>query len=552
MRIRFSKEISELEEKEIKYIWQKPDIYEGLKTDDIWLIYGRKGSGKSTIVDYLEKQNHDRKVVIIRPEEDDIFKEAMTTILADLSINAIKDERLIEEGVISTLEFLFLTKAADAILPDIEKKFLRPGSDLEKMYNFFVANKMSRGSIISRAIDIVCEISDSEKMSIIPNFARLLNKKVGSVTFKDFKQALFGYLKSEDTKLLICLDDIDGIGFSFSPSDRLFVDSIIALGARSNIATAKNQRNLSYLIAIPSEVFFHSRLYGEDWVDTKTECLSWVGGQSLVELVNKRIAVEFNIKKKQPRYDGDIYSIESANTWASLFPPRVYNKLGSTEPTFSYILRHTFYTPRHLLTIIDDLLKDIEVNEKKLSTIKGYYDEQDWSRHFQTIVENFTLQSEKVFSDTFSKLYDGFEELLEKFQSRPNIWMREMLLAYFRENEIFVVRKDDKEIIQGESLVYLLQRLGMLGLAVRKVTSDRPPYAYNLRFSFMEKQASRKPWEIAVICPLFYDAHNILPFNNSPVIPHEPLMLGSQDFQKLSSYNHKNNVFLHKGRAFNR
>jgi len=73
------------------------------------------------------------------------------------------------------------------------------------------------------------------------------------------------------------------------------------------------------------------------------------------------------------------------------------------------------------------------------------------------------LQSEKVFSDTFSKLYDGFEELLEKFQSRPNIWIREMLLAYFRENEIFVVRKDDKEIIQGKSLVYLLQRLGMWG-----------------------------------------------------------------------------------------
>jgi len=69
-----------------------------------------------------------------------------------------------------------------------------------------------------------------------------------------------------------------------------------------------------------------------------------------------------------------------------------------------------------------------------------------------------------------------------------------------------------------------------VGLAVRKVTSDRPPYAYNLRFSFMEKQASRKPWEIAVICPLFYDAHNILPFNNTPVIPHEALMLGSQDF----------------------
>lgn len=551
MRIRFSKEISELEERDIKYIWQKPDIFEGLKTDDIWLIYGRKGSGKSSIVDYLEKQNHDRKIVTIRPEEDDIFKEAMTTILADLTISSLKDERLMEEGVISTLEFLFLTKAADSIVPNLENKLLRPGSDLEKMYDFFVVNNMSRGSAIRRAIDIVCEISDSKTMSILPNFSRLLNKKTGSVSFKDFKQAFYNYLKEEKVKCLVCLDDIDGIGFAFSPSDRLFVDSIIALSARSNIAAIKNKRDLSYLVAIPSEVFFHSRLYGEDWVDTKTECLSWVGEKSLLELINKRIAVEFNIRKNKPRYEGDIYSIEASHTWASLFPSRIYNKLGKSEPTFSYILRHTFYTPRHLLTIIDDLLKDIDIEEKKMPLIRSYYTDQEWTKHFQSIVENFTLQAQKVFSDTFSKIYEGFEELIDKFQSRPNIWMRETLLSYIRENDIFVVRKEDGEIIQGESVVFLLQRLGMLGLAVRKVTSDRPPYSYSMRFSFMEKQASRKPWELAVIAPIFYDAHNILPFDSNAIIPHDQLLLGSREFQKLSSYDHIHNVFTFKGRSYN-
>jgi len=46
MRIKFSKEIAELEIQDIKHIWQQPDIFESLNSDDIWLVYGRKGSGK--------------------------------------------------------------------------------------------------------------------------------------------------------------------------------------------------------------------------------------------------------------------------------------------------------------------------------------------------------------------------------------------------------------------------------------------------------------------------------------------------------------------------
>jgi len=66
--------------------------------------------------------NQGRKVIIIRPEEDNIFKEAMSSILSSIIINKDTDVRLLGEGIISTLEFLFIVKAVDESIPDISKK----------------------------------------------------------------------------------------------------------------------------------------------------------------------------------------------------------------------------------------------------------------------------------------------------------------------------------------------------------------------------------------------------------------------------------------------
>ena len=280
-------------------------------------------------------------------------------------------------------------------------------------------------------------------------------------------------------------------------------------------------------------------------MDTKTECLTWTNEKLLSELINKRISVEFNIRKNKPRYDGDIYSIEKSATWDEMFPAQIQNALGRNESSFSYVLRHTFYTPRHLLTIINELINDIDIraDSKKLKTIYLAYSSHEWSLVFQKVIEEFTVKSEKVFQGMFSKVYIGFEELMESFQSRPNIWLREQLMSYIREKNLFIEQREDGELIHSESLVYLLQRLGFLGLGTKRVTSVKAPFSYSVRYSYLEKNPTRKPWDLAVITPLFYDSHNIRPVTNQPVIPHDGLPLSFQDFQKLSSYNHILNIF---------
>ena len=42
-----STDIAELE-KDVSSVWEPPDIYNDVMKDHVWLVYGRKGSGKYT------------------------------------------------------------------------------------------------------------------------------------------------------------------------------------------------------------------------------------------------------------------------------------------------------------------------------------------------------------------------------------------------------------------------------------------------------------------------------------------------------------------------
>jgi hypothetical protein len=46
MSVRLSKGIGEIQKAELKSIWQPPDIFDEVHDNNVWLIYGRKGSGK--------------------------------------------------------------------------------------------------------------------------------------------------------------------------------------------------------------------------------------------------------------------------------------------------------------------------------------------------------------------------------------------------------------------------------------------------------------------------------------------------------------------------
>ena len=93
--MKLSKGIGEIQKGELQFIWQPPDIYEEVHKNNIWLIYGRKGSGKSTLVEFLGTDHIDSHVIIIRPRKVNIFQKVMSSLK---DVERIKDSHFLESG----------------------------------------------------------------------------------------------------------------------------------------------------------------------------------------------------------------------------------------------------------------------------------------------------------------------------------------------------------------------------------------------------------------------------------------------------------------------
>ena len=64
--INLGRTTAEYEEKEIRVLFEEPENYQRLIRDENWIIIGRKGSGKSSIVDF-ESALHSKQNYSIRP-----------------------------------------------------------------------------------------------------------------------------------------------------------------------------------------------------------------------------------------------------------------------------------------------------------------------------------------------------------------------------------------------------------------------------------------------------------------------------------------------------
>ncbi len=536
--MKLSKGIGEIQVQELKHIWQPPDIYDEVHDNNIWLVYGRKGSGKSTLVNYLGTEKEQSHVIIIRPRQTNLFKRALSAIKSSSD-----EDRIIEESFANTIDFILTTR----IIRDLveSNKYYKPGSPQEIMYNFMQQHDLMEGSVLRKAINL---FSTAGKLKIVPDVDSAIKTIEGGVDYDDAKEALMEYSVEINKSIVLCIDDIDEIGFSFSRFDRLFVNGLLILMVRSNTNYLENQSKIRIVLTIPSELYFHSTLWGGDWVSGKAECLIWENKEHIQELVNKRIALELGIKKNNPRFKTDIYSVDTRQTWNRVFPTTIGNKFGKSEQAFEYLLRHTFYTPRHILDLCDRIISNVVDNgngksQKDIEKITNGISVTAWSKIFQDSVQDFAEVAAVNIRDLFGEIYEGLDDVLKAFRSRPHIWNRSQLLNYIVEADLQLVRPDKEQIFQGESLVNALHRIGFIGLATRDMAaSAQGTHKYNVKFSFLEKTVYQGGWELAVVSPLFYDTYDIRSIDNTVINPHENLILTTKSLHHIMNYNSSTNT----------
>jgi hypothetical protein len=537
MKLKLSKSIAEFESEDVATIWEAPDIYSDVHSNDVWLIYGRKGAGKSTVVDYLGTENHGSNVIKVRPGQTDLFSKLYSTIAKSPKQ---LDERVIEQSVVTTLDFAFLILVIEQVAEI--KGFLPPGSAREMLYNFVTSNKVGGGSALKKTVKFLSFVG-GRAVKTITDLESALEKVGDEITVDDAKQALTEYLIASGKGFVLCIDDIDEIGFSYSRVDRIFVNSLLTFMVKWNKYFVERRTKGRVLLTAPSELYFQSTLWGNDWVSSRSRCLTWSIPQTLHALVNKRIAIELNVRKKSPRKEGDKFSIDTEHTWKRVLPMTILNKRGKLEGAFEYLLRHTFYTPRHLLGLCesvilnaDELIERTDVAQDHLQPL--------WSRIFQEAVTEFSHRAEHDAKTIYSAIYENYEEVLKAFVSRPNIWNRAQLLEFVASRKLSLVRKHDKRRTFGEDLIYELQQIGFLGLGTRNFDPSPPGgESYLMQFSFLEDYPTRKAWEVAAITPLYYDSYDIRSVDGAIVRPHDRLVVSAKVLRLLRTYDAATNGF---------
>lgn len=533
--LNLGKGISEYEEASVRQLWEEPAVYHDVVDADYFLVSGRKGSGKSTMVEYrdLTADPNKESVISIRPGEDGGLFERVQEIASA----AGEPHLTLRNSLAKLFEFVFYVVAMHAVVKENEDKISDP--DLKRVYSFLAQNNLFSGSVIRSALDLLAELT--EDFTHLKQLFTLLGK-IKAPRFQVARESLFRFMKRNDYAVTIFVDDIDGYGFDYTKENRAFLEALVIRTMRSDTYCVKNGVPFRLIVTPPSELLENARFWNMDKISLKTVYLRWENLEKLKALVSKRIsaAAPTSPRKRKQRYEGDVLSIDPAKTWERFFPASVTNRIESREPTLQYIARHTFYTPRNVLTICQKILQMLEDRKLPLGDVSGV-SEADWTSVIQEVCEECSIEAARNAMDIYEILYDGIEEFLSLFEDRPNIWTGEAFRGFVDSYSRGQVKDiGGEEFLGDDRILAIMHSMGFVGFAFQSATSPPGTRMYDLFFSYV-RPTKRTKWDLAVISPVFYDHLRIKPVTRVEVVPNQRLVVRTAILEQVKSYDFERN-----------
>lgn len=522
--LNISKTVAQYEQQDVRAAWEPPHGFDGLVEAEKWIVHGRKGSGKTTLVDYLRATNPDGSVVVVRPR----FTE-MYGVIKDLRSH-VSDERLVARAVEQISEILLTLKAMK------EQVQSRPqGPQTEVMKLFLRQNSLEGSATLVKAIGWLRTITENFKN--VSELAELMGRmrKPGYWEATHVMRTIFSG-RGNSQRLLICVDEVDEVGFSYSDEDRLIVSALINLCMRVNQSFLADGVAIRLLLTPPTELYSNAHLWGRDKANAKAFRLSWEDPEKLRNVVNRKIGLELGVRSR--RSEGRRYSSASTEqTWARVFPKTIKNKNYVLEEAFVYGLRHTLYTPRSVLGVFQAVLDRARGRGWSLETI-GHISTDEWSEVFQGAVEEASLDLAAATIDTYGLLFEGIQGVLDKFSGRPAIWTSETFDEFLAHclSEGPVTRMNDGARLELEAVRKVLYEMGFVGYGAKNLSSAAGSRSFLLSFSYLAGGRGGRSRDLMVISPVFFDSLGIRPVDAVVIIPHSILSLRSELAKQIEGY----------------
>ncbi len=518
-------------EKELADILVETTSLKRVSTQSSYFLVGRKGSGKSTIVNTVRARAGAKYKGILRLRAEDLpFGAAYAT----LDSATVSDARSILpplsffymawEGFFRMLMVDLLIEKADQLSPQQRAK-LGPLRELASEYegrrsaNLHQFHFLSAVEYLEDYLDDLIEESPRDSTDMYAHIHLRWNvEDYSDYLLGESANASLRSIVSDCTKrVLVTLDDFDTVFDEFrrdstredaasrSKFERDWIRSLLHMATDAHLGREKEPsifRQFDYCLTVPADRFLEIVAADRDsyLVQGRITTLLW-SGVELCELLVKRLEKLYGCPT-----DVGSTALQRLEDLLAKFVPELpkmiefeYNGRQVRIHLFLYVLRHTFWRPRGMLLYFEALLAACEGRRGRGLT-------SDAVRKIVSVCTSKIVRTE--FVEEYRSVVPSIERILGAFRRAPQVLRVEDIHARVQ-SQTFVLSEGGEDMsIRGK--VEVLYDLGFIGVQVDENASERSHMRHPQAFYFNEgSERFRKEYEVGfretrfVVHPIF-------------------------------------------------
>ena len=517
----------------------KPDIYNQILNQTCYLVAGRKGSGKSTLINNLDKMDSEyfkSKYMHMIPLHSEFFQhENAYSILIenhkeDLNIITLYDRLCLFWQV------YFLLHCIVTIGIDIEEYNIRPddkrfkifdactkklkkkiGLKPTKSYESFKGDTVPKNVFLA-AVELIDEqfqvamnsINDSQLL--VPSFSSVFNlQKIAERLFgKTNCKNLVEALQISEKKIFIALDGFDTHSEDFRRTTEAIADEqeqrrrtdyeilffrtlieVVSYFKEHNYADpvpAVISSKVDFCIVLPKDRCDQIVEIDRDSFKRHFGSMSWTAYE-LMKMLTKRLEYLISKITKVEMYPSSPDYYERMNNALNFFPglPKSIsmNIQGSTVSMslFNYILRSSFWRPRDVISNLSALISQIVIIDEEEEIYKLIRDIKLSEEEVKlAIKDNSGKILEEEFYDEYKHVFRNLRSVLDQFRSfeeQSDIHTFISKLSTIQFDDFYSY---DTQLIENKLRV--LYQLGVIGLLYDNKTVADMHYLHGICFVF--------------------------------------------------------------------
>jgi hypothetical protein len=392
-----------LKESYPRYYFENSQFGKKALARQTYLIVGRRGAGKSSLIEYFSfynKRKHTRSIDVSDPEIYQVVLEKVARLLQENSDFPAPKIKVLWEYVIWALIFKEYSDKEDIIR----------AADL---LDYRDENKTTPSRIILKVIQSIVARFTGINKNEIEEIMDDIKTKISSEVFEKAKSRVLEYSRSQEA--IIAIDSIEDYPVSNSAMMNS-IASLIEFASEFNIQYCPHGLNLKVFVSaevfphlitsvisnplkfVQDPLFLHWR--PKDLL--RFICWRWYIFLKDTKQIVDDLAIDFD--KPQQTMD---------TLWTPYFGSMITNGAGFEEPSFPYILRHTQLRPRQLVIICNKLF-NISRNSNGMQQIT--------SEAIREAISSCEFDLANEIINAYKKIYENADRILDALTGLPMVF----------------------------------------------------------------------------------------------------------------------------------